>query len=166
MDFIRYASLIAATVTTGIMAGVFQLYAYTIMPGLGRLDDRTFIGAFQAMDKAIINPLFMINFLGALVFTGLAAALLRTKVPSAWPWIAAAFILYLLVFIITIAINVPMNDALKAAGEPDRIKNLGEVRHTFNEAKWASWNIVRAILTMISFGCLIWALVLAGRSKP
>jgi quinol monooxygenase YgiN len=32
--------LIAATVTMGVMTGVFQLYAYAIMPGLRRTDDR------------------------------------------------------------------------------------------------------------------------------
>lgn len=28
-----------------IMAGTFSLYTHTIMPGLGRTDDRTFVGA-------------------------------------------------------------------------------------------------------------------------
>lgn len=36
---------------------------------------RTFVGAFQSMDKAIINPWFMATFFGALVLTALAAAL-------------------------------------------------------------------------------------------
>jgi hypothetical protein len=34
---------------------VFGLYARTIMPGLGKTDDRTFAGPFQAIDRAIIN---------------------------------------------------------------------------------------------------------------
>jgi uncharacterized membrane protein len=41
------------------MAGVFWLYDHTIMPGLGKTDDRTFVGAFQAFDRAIINPWFL-----------------------------------------------------------------------------------------------------------
>jgi len=36
-----------ALMLMGIMTGVFHLYAYAIMPGLGRTDDRTFVGAFQ-----------------------------------------------------------------------------------------------------------------------
>ena len=67
--------LAAAIPTTGLMAGVFGLYTHTIMPGLRHTDDRTFVGAFQSMDKAIMNPWFMAAFLGALVLTGLAAAL-------------------------------------------------------------------------------------------
>jgi uncharacterized membrane protein len=58
----------------GLVAGVFGLYAHTIMPGLGRTDDRTFVGAFQAIDRAIINPWFLGGgFGGALVFTVVAA---------------------------------------------------------------------------------------------
>ena len=41
------AVLIAATLTTGLMAGVFGIYSNAIMPGLRRTDDRTFVAAFQ-----------------------------------------------------------------------------------------------------------------------
>jgi uncharacterized membrane protein len=80
----------------GLMAGVFGLYAHTIMPGLGDTDDRTFVGAFQAIDEAIENPLFLPTLVGALVLTGLAAPLhLRAGARSALPWIVAALVLYL-----------------------------------------------------------------------
>lgn len=53
------AALLAATIMTGLIAGVFALYAHTIMPGLGRTDDRTFVGAFQSIDRATINAWFI-----------------------------------------------------------------------------------------------------------
>ena len=40
------------------------------------------------------------------------------------------------------AVNVPLNDAIKAAGDPDRI-NVAQVRDAFNESKWAACNYVR-----------------------
>src|SRR5262249_2341457 len=114
--------LAAALLTTGLMAGVFGLYTHTIMPGLRHTDDRTFIGAFQATDKAILNPWFLAAFFGALVLTGLAAALhLAGDRRHLLPWIGAAFVLYLIAVVITMAVNVPLNDALKAAGDPARI---------------------------------------------
>lgn len=74
MTVLRAVSLLLATLTMGLVAGVFALYAHTIMPGLGRTDDRTFVGAFQAIDRAIINPWFLGGgFFGALVFTVVAA---------------------------------------------------------------------------------------------
>jgi uncharacterized membrane protein len=167
MQVLRVGSLIVATMAMGIMTGVFQLYAYAVMPGLGRTDDRTFVGAFQSIDRAIINPLFMATFLGALLVTALAAALgLGAEGRPALPWIVAALVLYLVVFVITIGINVPLNDGLKAAGAPDRIADLAAVRERFNEARWVRWNVVRAVLTTAAFACLAWALVLYGRAAP
>jgi uncharacterized membrane protein len=166
MDSVRAISLIAATMSMGLMAGVFGLYAHTIMPGLGRTDDRTFVGAFQAIDRAIINPWFLAGgFVGALVFTALAAVLhLSADRRSVLPWIAVALVLYLAVFVITVGVNVPLNDAIKAAGDPDRIADLATVRERFDEARWIRWNNVRTAASTAAFGCLAWALVLFGRA--
>jgi uncharacterized membrane protein len=166
MELARGAALIAATVTMGLMAGVFGIYTNAIMPGLGRTDDRTFVGAFQSIDRAIINPLFLATFLGALLLSGLAAVLhLGGDGRSVLPWAVAAFVLYLAVFVITIGVNVPLNDGLKAAGDPDRIADLGAVRARFDEARWVRWNLVRTVACTAAFGCLCWALVLYGRAS-
>jgi uncharacterized membrane protein len=164
LDVLRGIALVAATVTVGLMAGVFWIYANAIMPGLGRTDDRTFVGAFQSIDKAIINPLFLATFLGALVLTGLAAALhLGEDGRSVLPWVVAALVLYLATVVVTMGINVPLNDALKAAGDPDRIADLAAVRERFNEARWVRWNLARAVASTVAFGCLAWTLVPYGR---
>ena len=81
------------------------------------------------------------------------------------PWCAAAFVLYLLVFIITVAVNVPLNDGLKSAGDPDHIDDLAAVRARFDEAKWARWNLARSVLSAAAFACLLWALVEHGRGS-
>jgi uncharacterized membrane protein len=162
MTLIRTATLIGATLTMGLITGAFVLYAHTIMPGLRKTDDRTFVAAFQATDRAIINPWFMITaFGGALVLT-LAAGIANRGTP-ALPWIAVAFGLYLVAVIITIAVNVPLNDAIKAAGDPAHI-DVAQVRAQFNEARWAAWNLVRVLTSVPAFGLLAWALVLCGRA--
>ncbi|MEE6309436.1 DUF1772 domain-containing protein [Plantactinospora veratri] len=157
------AVLGAAALTTGLVAGVFVLYAHTIMPGLGRTDDRTFVGAFQAIDRAIINPWFMSCFFGALVLTGVAAALhLPAEGRGGLPWTVVAFVLQLAVIVITLAVNVPRNDAIKAAGAPDRIADLAGVRRDFDEARWRAWNLLRVVLSCAAFGSLLVALVVYG----
>ena len=162
MSALRAVSLLGATITMGLVAGVFVLYAHTIMPGLKRTDDRTFVTAFQSLDRAIINPWFMAGgFLGALVLT-LAAAVTHLG-QDGLPWILAALVLYLAAFVITIAVNVPLNDAIKAAGDPAAIADLAGVRAHFDEARWAAWNRVRAVASTSAFACLAWALVLYGR---
>jgi uncharacterized membrane protein len=161
----QVATLVAATMTVGLMAGVFGLYAQAIMPGLGETDDRTFVDAFQAIDEAIVNPLFLATLVGALVLTGLAAVLHRGEDGrSTLPWIVAALVLYLAAFVITVAVNVPLNDDINAAGDPDRIADLAAVRERFDEDRWVRWNIVRAVACTTAFGCLVWALALHGRA--
>ena len=164
MEIARTTALIVATLAMGLMAGVFGLYSIAIMPGLNRTNDRTFVGAFQQIDTAIINPLFMLTFFGALVISGVAAGLhLGTDFRSVLPWIVVAFVLYLAVVVITVRVNVPLNDGIKAAGDPDGIADLAGVREHFNEARWNGWNLFRALATTVAFGCLAWALVLLGR---
>ena len=165
LEILRAAALLAATMTMGIGAGVFQLYNFAIMPGLGRTDDRTFVGAFQQIDRAIIGPWLFLFFFGALGFTALAAALhFGADERSALPWIGGAFVLHLAVVVITLRINVPLNDDIKAARDPDRIADLAAVRERFHETRRVGWNLFRAVAATVAFGCLAWALVLHGRS--
>ena len=165
MEVVRGTLLAVATLTMGLMAGVFGLYAHSVMPGLRRTDDRTFVRAFQGIDRAIINPVFMSTFVGALLCPGLATFFfIPTSQRSVLPWCLSAFVLYLWVFVSTIAVNVPLNDAIKAAGDPEHLDELRAVRARFNEAKWNRWNLVRAVLTTAAFGCLIWALVQHGQN--
>jgi uncharacterized membrane protein len=132
------------------------------MPGLGKTDDKTFVGAFQAVDRAILNPLFLVvGFVGSLVLT-LVAGLLSLG-EDALAWIAIAFVLNLVTVIITIAVNVPLNDALKAAGDPDTI-DVTAARTAFNEARWRSFNLIRSVLSTVAFGLLAWSLYLTGKS--
>ncbi len=165
MSGLRTVTLIASTMTIGLVAGVFGFYSHTVMRGLARTGDRTFIGAFQALDRAIINPWFMISFVGALLCTGAAVLLhLPRDARGPLPWLVVALVLYLVAFGITIAVNVPLNDALKAAGDPGTIADPAAVRRRFDEARWAAWNLVRTITTTLAFGSLCWALITAGRS--
>ena len=165
MNGLRAASLLGATLTMGLVTGVFALYAHTIMPGLKKTDDRTFVTAFQSLDRAIINPWFMLTaFLGALAFT--VAALLTNLGRDTLPWVAVALGLYLVAVVITMAVNVPLNDALKAAGDPDRIGDLAAVRERFDEARWAFFNLVRTVTSASAFVSLLWALVVYGRMMP
>jgi uncharacterized membrane protein len=163
MNTIRALSLLAATLTMGLTTGAFALYAHTVMPGLNHNDDRTFVAAFQSMDRAIINPWFMLTaFLGAIVFT--LAAVLTNIGRDPLPWAALALALYVVAVVITFAVNVPLNDALKAAGDPDRISDLAAVRERFDEARWATFNLVRTLLSAGAFVSLMWALVVHGQS--
>lgn len=155
-------SLLAATILTGMSAGVMALFGHTIMRGLRKTDNRTFVGAFQAIDRAIINPLFMLTFFGALIFSGVATFVHQRG--GVLPWTLTATGLYLAAVIITVAVHLPLNDKITAAGDLDRIPNLAAVRANFHEARWIAWNSVRTLASTTAFGCLTWALVLSGQT--
>ena len=138
-------ALLAATLTAGLMAGVYGIFALAIMPRLRATDDRTFVAAFQAIDRAIVNPLFMLWFFGPLLFAA-AAALCGG---DALPWIVAALVLSLAVVVITFAVHLPLNDAIKTVG----------ARASFHESRWVAWNLGRAVLSTAAFGLLMWALL-------
>jgi uncharacterized membrane protein len=153
MDALQGAALLAGTIAIGLMAGVFWIYGNAIMPGLGRTDDRTFVGAFQSIDRAIINPLFMAAFFGALLLAGAAVALNLSEA-DVLPWTVAAFFLYLFVVVITVRIHVPRNDEIKANTDTEP----AAARQRFDEATWVRWNRVRAAASTAALACLAWGL--------
>src|SRR5262249_15252492 len=92
----------------------------------------------------------------------LAAAVTNRGTP-ALPWIAAALGLYLVAVIVTVAVYVPLNDAIKAAGDPSHI-DVHQGRAQFSAARWTAWSVLRFPTSTAAFVLLTWALVLLGRS--
>ncbi|MFE3442103.1 DUF1772 domain-containing protein [Nocardia sp. NPDC059180] len=158
----RIVALVAATVATGLIAGVFYAYAISVMPALARMDDRAVIETMQKINVVIINPAFMIGFLGTVGFTALAALLhLGADRRMTLIWIGVALALNVIAFAVTAGLNVPLNDQLAAAGDPAAITDLAAVRAQF-ESDWVRWNIVRAVLHTLAFIVLSGALFAAG----
>lgn len=162
------AALLSAVVTTGLTAGVFADWAHTIMPGLGTSDDRVFIEVFQSLDRAILNPVFLLCFLGAAAFTGIALTLsVRSGDRLVQRWTGAALALYvLLAVVVTMTVHEPLNTVLRNAGPPGSIAHPAALRATFDESRWVAWHLVRTIATTAALACLAWALVLTGRRSP
>lgn len=155
----------SATVATGLIAGLFYSYAVSVMLGLAKTDDRTFVEAMQRINVAIQNGAFLPVFMGAFVLPAGAAVLhRRLGMREAARWTAAAAILYGLGLLVSFGINIPLNDKLDQAGDPDLIANLAAVRHDF-EGPWVAWNIVRTVLSTAALGCLGRALLLHGRES-
>lgn len=164
MTALRTAVLVAATLTAGLSAGLFYTYFFSVMPGLGSTDDRTFVVAMQWINVKILNGWFAIAFVGAPLLTIMAAIAFLAGGPAALrPWMVAAALLCLVTVVITFAANIPLNNMLMAAGDADHVADLGELRNRF-EGAWVRWNTVRAVTSVAGFACLVWALLLYGRA--
>ncbi|MCX4984119.1 DUF1772 domain-containing protein [Streptomyces sp. NBC_00572] len=149
------AVLGAATVTTGLVAGVWFAYVCSVMPALARSDDRVYVEVMRNINDVIQNPLFFSVFFGATILTAVAAWQYRATRARAWMF--AALALSVAVFLVTSAVNVPLNDALAAA------KDFSAARAAF-EGPWVAWNIVRAVLSTVGLACLLRALSVRTRS--
>jgi uncharacterized membrane protein len=145
--------LVAAALVAGLQAGTFFTWSTGVMPGLARVDDRTFIDAMQNMNVAIVNPLFLATFLGA-PFVAAAAAVVTHG--SARTWAIAGTALAVATLVVSFAGNIPLNDALEAAGPVDKIKDLAAVRADF-ESLWVKLNVVRCLTSAGALGALTMA---------
>jgi uncharacterized membrane protein len=102
--------LVGLTMVTGLFWG----WTFSVMPGLRSVDDRTYVAAMQSINRAILNPIFLVAFVGTLAVLATAAFTTFSvgDTRRAW-WITAAAVSYAFgVFGITVAGNVPLNDAL------------------------------------------------------
>lgn len=148
---------VLATVAMALMAGTFYAYAVSVMVGLHRTDDLTFVTSMQALNEVTPNAAFAPALLGALLLPIVAAIVAFTRRSRARVPLVAAAVLYAAAFVVTIAGNVPLNDDLEAAGPPDQIADVHQVREDF-EDPWVLWNDVRAVLTTGGVIALIVAL--------
>ena len=111
---IRVLSLAGATLTTGLVAGVFYAYAVSVTLGLAAQPDASYVATMQAINEKIQNPLFFLSFFGAVLFLLAALAVHLPKPRSSRFWlIALASALYVGGgFLLTVVVNVPLNEEL------------------------------------------------------
>jgi uncharacterized membrane protein len=162
MDTLRTTLVLAATLTLGLMAGLFYAYAGSVLPALRDAGDRTVVDVMQRINVAIRTGLFLLLFLGGLGFTAGAAALhtgagrRAVLVP-----LLVALALYAVTVAVTVVVHLPLNDRLAAAGPPERIADPAAVRAAFS-GRWVRWNVVRAGACTGAFGAACWALLRHG----
>ena len=168
METTRRLVLLAATVTTGLTAGLLFAFACAVMPSLSGADDATFVDVMQRINLAIVNAWFLACLDGALALGVLSVVLhLGSRSRPVLVWIVAGVLCYLVALAVTGLVNVPLNDTLAAAGDPHagsgagRIGDLAAFRAHF-EGRWVTWHLVRTVAATASLGCLAWALVVSG----
>ncbi len=145
LDSLRSPVLLAATVAAGLQAGTYYTWATGVMPGLARTDDHSFTSSMNHINVAIVNPVFMLTFLGA---PALAAAAVVTSSPSVRGWAVAGLALTLGTVVVTAVGNIPLNNALADGGS----------RAAF-ETTWVRWNVARTLTSTGALASLAWAAI-------
>jgi uncharacterized membrane protein len=136
-----------AAIGCGTMAGLFFAFSNFVMKALASLSPDKGISAMQAINVAILNPLFLAAFFG----TGIASlaaiifALARWQESSAFCLLAGGVLYLVGVILVTMIFNVPLNNSL-AEIDPVSPASLS-IWRTYVTA-WTAWNHVRSIAAL------------------
>lgn len=147
--FTLFGLKLFAAIGCGLVAGVFFAFSTFVMPALARLHPAQGIAAMQSINITAINPLFMFAIFGT------AAICCFLSIASCFKWhspdtayLLISSLLYLVGAVgVTIAFNVPLNDAL-AATKPD--SSEGATLWTKYLSQWTAWNHIRTIAALVS----------------
>lgn len=154
--------LTAGAVANTLMAGTYVAFSAVVMPLLGTKDDAGFVHSMQQINTGIENPLFFTVFTAALAAPAIAAWKLRKRGggTTLMRWTLAALALYTTTVLTTSGINVPLNEALAAAGSTDPTKTRADF-----ETTWNIWNGIRAVLSTAAAVAMAKAIRLHRRNR-
>ncbi len=149
LDKAVFPLTLAAALGCGLVAGVFLAFSSFVMRGLVKLPVPQAVSAMQAINVAVVPSVFLAVFmLTALlcVFLGVAA-LLRWNAPGAPLRLAGSVLYFLGSFIVTVALNVPLNDRI-ANAKPDALETVALWATYLSQ--WTAWNHVRTVASFLA----------------
>ena len=141
--------LIAATLGSGLLAGLFYAYQVSVIPAFKDIDDVGYVTSFNAINDKIQNGWFFLSFMGTLPLIAAALYLYRRSSKSVTGLIVAGLILNLTVLGVTAFGNIPLNNDL-AEYESVTPETAAVARAEF-EGTWNDLNLVRTLAALGSF---------------
>lgn len=157
--------LVITATLTALIAGLFYSYSCSVNPGLANLGDAEYMGAMQSINRAILNPLFFLSFMGTLVFLPMSTFMNFTAWDSPkFLFLLGATLVYGIgTFGVTILGNVPLNEALDAFN----LKNATATEITMArknfELPWNNLHRIRTIASVISLILVVSGLVVKSK---
>jgi uncharacterized membrane protein len=147
-----------AALGCGLIAGLFFAFSVSVMRALARLPAAQGMAAMQAINVVIINPIFLVVFLGtaAVCVFLIIAALLGWQQTLGTVYLLTGSVLYLVgSLLVTMVFNVPMNESLAAAAPtaPDSASLWAGYL-----TRWTAWNHIRTVAALVAAASLTLAL--------
>lgn len=152
-QYLSIAILVAAT-GSGVVAGLMFAFSNTVMGALDRLPPGAAVEAMNAINVRIVNPFFLVLFLGtALVSLLLIVACFVYPETMARPLILGGGVSYLAgVMAVTVICNIPRNDTLaKVAADSSDASDAWQAYYL----PWVRWNHVRMAASLITTVCFV-----------
>ena len=152
-------AVLIALVLSGLEAGFFYTWSFTIMNGFDAADPAVAIQAMQAINANIRNPWFGAVFFGMPLIILIAAISLicagrrMDTILTGLALVGAAAVVA-----ITAILHVPWNDALANAGAPSEPGAAAQLWRDYSQ-KWTAWNHVRTAAGLLAFSFMAWVTV-------
>lgn len=136
---------------SGAIFGFFYAWVCSTMWGLDSADPRVAMAAMQAMNASVRNAVFAPAFFGTgpvLILAGVFAYLAEYRNAALW-FVAAGLVYVFGGMILTMSVNVPMNEVLGATPVPTEIEAAREIWAAYSE-KWQFYNQLRTVISGLS----------------
>ena len=144
---------LATILGCGLMAGLFFAFSIAVMRALAQLPPSEGIAAMQAINVAIVNPLFLVVFIGTAVGCVLVVitSLIGPRSANTTYAIAGAVIYLVGSLLVTVLFNIPRNNALAAVSATDAASATVWASYL---SEWTTWNHVRGIAALAATALL------------
>ena len=157
MATLLFTLTLATALACAVVAGVFFAFSNFVMRALATIAPAAGIAAMQSINRVVLNPLFL------MIFVGTAAACVALLALSLWRWpapgaacLALGGLFYLVgTFGVTMTFNVPRNETLARidASAPEAVAPWRAY-----VVAWTRWNHVRTAAALIAAALLTLAL--------
>ena len=129
-------------------------------------DPRIAIAAMQAMNGSVRNIVFAPAFFGTPFALGMTAIVLLTlrQGKSATAFGLSTGVYFLFGMVLTMMVNVPMNEALAVVVVPEDIEAARKIWTDYSQP-WQVWNQTRMLASGTSFLLAVYGVILFNRSQ-
>lgn len=145
-------TLMLAVILTGLSAGFFATYYYSVTRALATVSDPIYVTTFQAINATVRSAEFGLIFFGSLPAL-IIATMLLWRSAAARNLLLLATAAYCTMLAITFTVHIPLNEALAVATD------ASDARRAF-ESHWNNLHLVRTLAVCLSFVLAVTALAI------
>lgn len=149
-----------ALLCAGALFGFFFTMSFSIMPGLDLTAPFSAILANQEIGHATQKSYFAVALIGTPVSLEILFILLwRSGLKAERRWVSLSFVAFIAMMVVTLTLNVPLNqilDALPITADQENLKGLWLAY----SVDWQKWNLLRVLFSGVSLLALGYALLM------
>ncbi|TXL89063.1 DUF1772 domain-containing protein [Streptomyces sp. IB2014 016-6] len=148
--------LALAVISTGLYAGMMLIFLTGIMPALARLTDGEFVVAMRRINEEVPRGLFLLLFLAEVAFPVAALAVpVDDRSDTQWWLLLAGLICVVVNHLVTVAGNIPLNNALASSGAASGAATPDSAVRAAFEGRWNRFHAVRTVFAVGGFALIV-----------